>query len=365
MTANDPATRLVDTRRHFLFSILRIAMALISLVFVIGLISLVVIRNPLLRIYIFAIFILWAGAGLSLWLIRKRPLGQSLIPVISSILAILLFTSLRLPFIIPPAFVLLAMVILLVSITGNRRLTLVMALVSIAIAVITLNVPHSVETITVVEANRVIASVGISAILLIIWLIADRYTYSQETITLLATQRALEAEAARTDAESARAETEQRYAEQHRLLELVQSLELPIISIGQDILAVPLVGNLDNERITAIQKRLLDSVARQHARLVILDVTGIAMMDAQTAHALLQTVEAVRLLGAQTILSGIGANNAHILVGLGFEFNDIQTISDMGQALEYARVNFSSSDTSLLGNAQRASGHLKPPNLLY
>lgn len=178
-----------------------------------------------------------------------------------------------------------------------------------------------------------------AAILFVIWLIADRYTHTHETFTMLASHRATEAEAARVEAEQARAEAEMRFIDQKRLLELVQSLELPIISIGQGILAAPLVGSLDSKRIAAIQKRLLESVASQRAHIVILDVTGITMMDDHVAHALLQTAQAVRLLGARTVMSGISANTAQTLAGLDVQFDEIQTVSDMGQALEYAHAN--------------------------
>ena len=339
MLADEITQQLIETRRHFLQTVMKFTLIIASVLVVSATIALFTLPNPLIRIYASGVTLLWIGNALSFWMIQKRPLAQAILPVTIAILLILVLSSLAVPYIIPTAFALLALIVLIISITGHRRLTLTMTIIAIFVASIMLSRSQSLTPVAFTTISKVFASVGMGAILLIIWLIADRYTHTHEAFTSLAAQRATEAEMARVEAEEARAEAEQRFVDQKRLLELVQSLELPIISIGQGVLAAPLVGSLDTERIAAIQKRLLDNVASQRARIVILDVTGITMMDAQVAQALLQTAQAVRLLGAKTIMSGIGANSAQILAGLDVELTDIQTVSDMGQALEYARAN--------------------------
>lgn len=124
-------------------------------------------------------------------------------------------------------------------------------------------------------------------------------------------------------------------SQQQRLLDLVAALELPVIPVGTDVLVVPLVGNLDQQRLTALEGRLLEAVTRQRARTVVLDVTGVTILDTSAAEGLLRTTQAVRLLGARTIISGINAPMAQTMVSLNLPLDSLDTMRDLGQALSH------------------------------
>ncbi len=121
-------------------------------------------------------------------------------------------------------------------------------------------------------------------------------------------------------------------AQRHRLADM----STPLIPITDRILTMPLVGALDPERAEQILMTLLEGVSRTGAAVAILDITGVAVVDTQVASALLRAAQAVRLLGAEVILSGIRAEVAQTLVGLGAELGSITTTSSLKTAIERA-----------------------------
>jgi anti-anti-sigma factor len=230
------------------------------------------------------------------------------------------------------------LVVLLVSMIGNTRLTVGAVIICTLLAIAIVGSPGLPDLrLQFGWALSLIQMLAAGVVVLFVWVISDRLTASLISTMNAATQRAAEAEAARVEAEAARVEIEQRNVEQQRLLELVQTLELPVLPIGQGVLVTPLVGNLDSSRVEAIQRRLLDMLTQQRAHTVVLDVTGISVLDTTVAQHLLLTAQAVRLLGARTLLSGISANVAQTLVGLGVALDGVQPVSNLGQALEVAR----------------------------
>lgn len=113
-------------------------------------------------------------------------------------------------------------------------------------------------------------------------------------------------------------------------------LSTPLIPITDRILTMPLVGALDPERAEQILTTLLEGVSRTGAAFAILDITGVAVVDSQVASALLRAAQATRLLGAEVILSGIRAEVAQTLVGLGTELGNIVTTSSLKTAIDRA-----------------------------
>lgn len=113
-------------------------------------------------------------------------------------------------------------------------------------------------------------------------------------------------------------------------------LSTPLIPIADRILTMPLVGTLDPERAEQILMTLLEGVSRAGASVAILDITGVAVVDTQAASALLRAAQAARLLGAEVILSGIRAEVAQTLVGLGVELGSIITTSSLKTAIDRA-----------------------------
>jgi anti-anti-sigma regulatory factor len=132
-----------------------------------------------------------------------------------------------------------------------------------------------------------------------------------------------QAEAERQRAEQKSTELEQRNVEQQRLLELVTLLETPTITVANGVLLAPIVGSLDSQRAQALTTRLLKEVNASRTRHVILDIAGVTAVDTKVAQALLQTAQALRLLGCEVTLTGISAMVATTLTHLGVALDHI------------------------------------------
>ncbi|KPV51992.1 hypothetical protein SE17_18100 [Kouleothrix aurantiaca] len=328
-------TAFTNTRRRFLRLAALIILAAAGVSFVLSAVLLLITFERYILVYGVLVLIVGSGSALTLLLLRRHSLGLAVIPVAGSFVLTVVGAWLFVPELAIVAVLVLAIVVLLMSISGNRSLTLLTATICALLAILVLGVPQPLPAQGPASfVLEIIKAFSAGAIIMVIWLIADRYTNSHSEALALVEQRAAEAEIARTEAEAARFEAEVRNADQQRLLELVQTLELPIITIGPGVLVAPLVGNLDSRRVDAIQRRLLATVAQQRAHTVVLDVTGISVIDTAVARALMNTAQAVRLLGAQTLMSGISASIAQTLVSLGVGFETIQTVRDLGQALE-------------------------------
>jgi len=118
---------------------------------------------------------------------------------------------------------------------------------------------------------------------------------------------------------------------------LIQELSTPIIPVSDSILVVPLVGAIDTLRARQITETLLDAVGRQQTQVLIIDITGVAVVDTSVVNHLLQTARAARLLGTSVLLVGIGPEVAQVIVQLGIDLSSIVTRSTLQAGLEYAR----------------------------
>ena len=114
----------------------------------------------------------------------------------------------------------------------------------------------------------------------------------------------------------------------------IQALSTPVIEVWDGIVTLPLLGHFNAERVDAMTAQLLEAVVRTRARYVILDLTGIAVIDTTTGDQILKVVAAVRLLGATGVLVGIQAEIAQTLVGLGVELSRVGVYQNLRQALK-------------------------------
>jgi anti-anti-sigma regulatory factor len=121
--------------------------------------------------------------------------------------------------------------------------------------------------------------------------------------------------------------------QQRQLLKLVTTLETPAVPLAEGVLFVPIVGHVDTRRALDLNQRLLTAASAQRARLVILDIAGVNVIDTEVAQALLQTAQALRLLGCRVTLSGISAENALTLTHLGIELQGVSTVRSPQEAL--------------------------------
>jgi rsbT co-antagonist protein RsbR len=116
----------------------------------------------------------------------------------------------------------------------------------------------------------------------------------------------------------------------------IRELSSPLLPLTDTIIALPLIGSIDTQRAQQIMETLLEGVAHYRADIAIIDITGISVVDTQVANALIQTAQAVQLLGAQVILTGIGPAMAQTLVGLGVELSSLVTLGSLQTGIAYA-----------------------------
>jgi rsbT co-antagonist protein RsbR len=123
---------------------------------------------------------------------------------------------------------------------------------------------------------------------------------------------------------------------QSALLSLVQDLATPVVPLLRGVLLMPLVGSIDSGRGGQILERLLQVVEQQQARVVLVDITGVPVVDTSVAQILLQSVQAVRFLGGEAVLVGIRPEVAQTLVSLGVDLSGITTRADLQGGVSYA-----------------------------
>ncbi len=128
-------------------------------------------------------------------------------------------------------------------------------------------------------------------------------------------------------------EREQALQDQSRL---IQELSTPIVPIYEGVLVLPLVGAVDSRRATQIMESVLEKIVEYQADVLILDITGVPVVDTGVANYLLQMARAVTLLGARVVLVGIGAEIAQTIVQLGVELRDITTLANLQAGIAYA-----------------------------
>lgn len=130
------------------------------------------------------------------------------------------------------------------------------------------------------------------------------------------------------------AELERSFEAQQQLFATVQQLSTPLLPVMDGVVVLPVVGHIDTKRAEDVMQTLLHGVSRNRARIAILDVTGIAMMDTHVIKLLLQAVQATELLGARVMLAGITAAMAQVIVEQGVELGKLRTYRDLRSAIE-------------------------------
>jgi rsbT co-antagonist protein RsbR len=116
----------------------------------------------------------------------------------------------------------------------------------------------------------------------------------------------------------------------------IRELSTPLMPLHTGLLALPLVGTLDSHRASQIMETLLEGIARQQADVVIMDITGVPVVDTAVGNHLLQAARAAELLGARVILVGISAEVAQTMVQLGINLSRIVTLATLQAGIEYA-----------------------------
>ncbi len=116
----------------------------------------------------------------------------------------------------------------------------------------------------------------------------------------------------------------------------LEQLSTPIVPVHDEILVVPLIGAMDTGRASRLIDSILTGIEEHEARIVIIDITGVPTVNSSVAYALLQAARAARLLGTQTVLTGLRPTVAEIIVELNVDLSELVTRSDLQAGIEYA-----------------------------
>jgi rsbT co-antagonist protein RsbR len=118
--------------------------------------------------------------------------------------------------------------------------------------------------------------------------------------------------------------------------EAMRELSTPVLLLRDRLLILPIIGVLDSARARQLTEQLLTAIRDNRATVVVIDITGVATVDETVANHLVQTVEASRLMGASTILTGLSSEIAQTLVDLGVDLSMMKTVGDLQGGLEEA-----------------------------
>jgi rsbT co-antagonist protein RsbR len=118
--------------------------------------------------------------------------------------------------------------------------------------------------------------------------------------------------------------------------EAIRELSTPVLQVRERLLILPIIGVIDSQRARQLTEQLLRGIRANRARVVVIDITGVAAMDSSVANHLVLTVEASRLLGAAVIVTGLSPEIAQTLVRIGVNLGKMHTVGDLQGGIEEA-----------------------------
>jgi len=118
--------------------------------------------------------------------------------------------------------------------------------------------------------------------------------------------------------------------------ESIRELSTPVLQVRERLLILPIIGVLDSQRARQLTEQLLSAIQTNRAKVVVVDITGVATIDLKVANHLFHTVEASRLMGASVIVTGLSSKIAQTLVDLDVDLSMIRTVGDLQGGLEEA-----------------------------
>ena len=118
--------------------------------------------------------------------------------------------------------------------------------------------------------------------------------------------------------------------------EAIRELSTPVLQVRDRLLILPIIGNLDSARARQLTEQLLAAIKSHRAKVVVIDITGVATIDLTVANHLVRAVEASRLMGASAIITGVSSRISNTLVDLGVDLSMMRTVGDLEGGLEEA-----------------------------
>lgn len=118
--------------------------------------------------------------------------------------------------------------------------------------------------------------------------------------------------------------------------EAIRELSTPVLQVRERLLILPIIGLIDPLRARQLTEQLLRGIREHRGKVVVIDITGVASLDANVANHLVLTVEAARLLGARVIVTGLSPEIANTLVNIGVDLGKMSTVGDLQGGIEEA-----------------------------
>jgi rsbT co-antagonist protein RsbR len=118
--------------------------------------------------------------------------------------------------------------------------------------------------------------------------------------------------------------------------EAIRELSTPVLQVRERLLILPIIGAIDPQRARQLTEQLLRAIRTNRAKVVVIDITGVAALNSVVASHLVQTVEASRLLGAMVIVTGLSPEIAQTLVTIGVDLGKMHTVGDLQGGIEEA-----------------------------
>ncbi len=128
---------------------------------------------------------------------------------------------------------------------------------------------------------------------------------------------------------------EKEYKEKIETQHLLKQLSTPILHAWQSIIVMPLIGEMTSDRAMDAMEKLLEGITKYHAKIAIIDITGVPMVDTMVADSLIKTIKAVKILGSEAVLTGISPEVAATFVKLGVEVEKLITRNTLQEGLKY------------------------------
>src|SRR5919109_2525271 len=118
--------------------------------------------------------------------------------------------------------------------------------------------------------------------------------------------------------------------------EAIRELSTPVLQVRERLLILPIIGVIDPQRARQVTEQLLRGIRQNRAKVVVVDITGVASIDLTVANHLVQTVEASRLMGAGVIITGLSSEIAQTLVTIGVDLSKMNAVGDLQGGIEEA-----------------------------
>lgn len=137
--------------------------------------------------------------------------------------------------------------------------------------------------------------------------------------------------------------------------EAIRELSAPVLVLGDGLLMLPLIGVVDSDRARMITQNLLDAIGENRARAVVMDITGVPIVDSMVANHLTQTAHAAGFMGAKVVVTGVSTDVAQTLVRIGVDSGMLDTVGDLQSGIEVAQRYLANWGPEQNGEAPEAS----------